>query len=80
MNIQLIKGQFSGLESIDLLTEIINAKIKFHENRIDKSSSEEDIKMRENKIKHLQNSLSDVRKWVHSEGKQISIESIINLH
>ncbi len=48
MNIQLIQGQFGGKEAIELITQMIHTKVKFHENIISNNDSEEDIKMREN--------------------------------
>ena len=51
MNIQLIQGQFGGKEAIELITQMIHAKVKFHENIIGNNDNEEDIKMRENRIK-----------------------------
>lgn len=53
MDIQLLKGNFSQSEALDILTQLIHVKIKFHESKIEKSDNEEDIKMRENRIKQL---------------------------
>ncbi|MCA0232876.1 MAG: hypothetical protein LCH91_20585 [Bacteroidetes bacterium] len=54
MNIQLVKGHFSPSEAIDLLAQLVQVKVRFHENKIEKSQNEEDIKMREQRIKQLQ--------------------------
>ncbi|MBB3837462.1 hypothetical protein FHS57_001456 [Runella defluvii] len=54
MNIQLLNGHFSSLEAIDLLAQFVQVKVRFHENKIEKSQNEEDIKMREKRIKQLQ--------------------------
>ena len=51
--IQLIHGQFNTKDALDLVTKMIDAKIKFHESRINSFCEEEDVKMRENKIKTL---------------------------
>jgi hypothetical protein len=53
MDIQLLKGNFTQSEALDILTQLIHIKIKFHESKIEKSDNEEDIKMRENRIKQL---------------------------
>lgn len=53
MDIQLLKGNFTQSEALDLLTQLVHVKIKFHESKIEKSDNEEDIKMRENRIKQL---------------------------
>ena len=53
MNIPLLKGNFSQSDALDILTQLVHVKIKFHESKIEKSDNEEDIKMRENRIKKL---------------------------
>lgn len=79
MKISLIQGQFSSQEALELISKMINVKIKFHENRITSSCTEEDIKMREKKIKHLQKDLYEVRNYV-SKQQTISMESDIHLN
>ena len=44
MNIQLIQGEFSSNDAIDLMTQMVHIKIKYHENKINSHSSEDDIK------------------------------------
>lgn len=62
MKIQLVKGSYSNADAMDLLSNLVNAKIRFHESRIENSHNEEDIKMRESRIKDLQRDLHEVRK------------------
>jgi len=57
ISIQLIQGTFNSKEVVEIITEMIHVKIKFHENKISKSSNEEDMKYRETKIKNLQKEL-----------------------
>ncbi len=66
MHIQLIEGEFKSNEALDLITQMIHIKIKFHENKIDKSEFEEDIKAREGKIKRLQKELFEIKKNIGS--------------
>lgn len=68
-SIRLIDGQFSGAEAIDLLTRLFHLKIKFHEDRIDLTEGEENVKMREKKIKELQRNLFELRRFAESSGK-----------
>jgi|GEM_PF-3925572 len=75
MEIKLIEGEFSASESLELITLLINAKIKFHENKID-NENEEDTKMRERKITRLQNVLADYRK--EKGTKHVKIDCVIN--
>ena len=61
MNFQLIKGHFSTKEAIELVTQMVHVKIKFQESKIQNASSEEDIKMRESRIKQLQKDLYEMK-------------------
>ncbi len=79
MIIQLIQGQFNAHEAIEIITQMIHVKIKYHENKIAGNSNEEDIKNRETKIKHLQKELFEVRKEMLSKKGSLSIESVINI-
>ena len=74
MKLQLVHGQFSSREAIDLLTQLVQVKIKFQESKINDSHQEEDIKMRENRIKQLQRQLQESRNYIEEQGENISIE------
>ena len=80
MNIQLIKGQFDPEDAIGIITQMIHVKIKYHENKINRDSSEEDIKFRENKIKRLQKDLFDIKRAIDSNGTKVAIESTIEIN
>ena len=79
MNIQLMQGQFSTQDAIDIITQLINVKIKFHEKKIEAHDGEEATKMREKRIKDLQQDLHAVRQYILANGKAISIESVLHL-
>jgi len=79
MNIQLIHGQFSAQEAIDIITRMVHVKIRFQEDKINAHTSEEDIKMREMRIKQLQKELFEVRKFVDSKTAGVKINSTINI-
>ena len=79
MNIQLIQGQFSPDDAIDIITRMVHIKIKYHENKINNESNEEDIKTRETKIKRLQKELFELRKTVHSKTNSVKVEAFINI-
>jgi len=79
MNIQLIQGEFSASEALDLITQLIHKKIVYHENKIAKYSNEEDIKNRESKIKKLQKELFDLRSYIERESGSVKIDATINL-
>jgi hypothetical protein len=79
MKIQLLHGQFKANEALDIITQMIHIKIKHHENKINNSSNEEDVKNREAKIKRLQKDLFEIRKHIEANGKKINLESIIEI-
>lgn len=80
MNIQLIEGEFSSLDAFELITKMIQAKIKFHEQKINSLSNEEDIKIRERKITFLQNQLSDVRNELLKQSGTIKLNASIQIN
>ena len=79
MNMQLIQGEFSAVDALELITRMIHVKIRFHEERIDRNSSEEDIKYRESKIKQLQKELSQVRNGIGPDLTRLNLDAIIKI-
>ncbi len=79
MNIRFIQGQYDSGDALDLITQMIHIKIKYHENKITGISNEEDIKYREGKIKQLQKDLFEIRKYIESKGNKITIQSNIDI-
>lgn len=79
MNIQILDGEFKSNEAIELITQMIHIKIKYHENKISLSQLEEDIKARENKIKRLQKDLYEFRNTIDSTTKVVKLKAIINI-
>ena len=77
MEIQLMLGRFSGKEAIELISQMIQVKIKFHEGKISSVSNEEDIKRREARIKELQHDLAEIRKYVQKQGETVNIDAKI---
>jgi hypothetical protein len=73
MTIQLIEGQFSSQEAIDIITKMVHVKIKFHEDKIHADANEEDIEIREKKIKQLQKELLEVRNFLESKKNRIAV-------
>lgn len=79
MKLQLIHGNFSQAEALEILTQLVHVKIKYHESKIEKSHNEEDIKMREKRIKQLQQHFYEAKELIKSMGKSVGIESDINI-
>lgn len=79
ITLPLIRGTFSKEDALDLITHLIHVKVRFHENRINDASSEEDVKMRETRIKELQRYLFEARESFRKLDGSISIESDIKI-
>jgi hypothetical protein len=79
IKIQLIDGTFSRQDATDLLTQLIQVKIRFHEGKIEHTEDIEDIKMRENKIKHLQDELHQLKQTLAPEKSTITLFSEIDV-
>jgi len=79
MNIQILDGEFKSNEAIELITQMIHIKIKYHENKISVSQLEEDSKARETKIKRLQKDLYEFRNTIDSTTKVVKLKAIINI-
>ena len=73
MNLNLIHGQFSSKDAIDIITQMTQVKIKYHEDKIHHTNNEEDIKMREQRIKKLQDNLAVARKHIENKAGVISL-------
>jgi len=79
MKIQLIQGEFNSKDAIELIAQMVHIKIKYHENKINNQSTEEDIKARESKIKSLQKELFELRKTLDSSDQNIIIQAAIDV-
>jgi hypothetical protein len=80
MNLQLLQGEFSAQDSLDIITRMIHIKITHHENRITNNSSEEEIKYREFRIKRLQKELYEVRVFLEKQKGNVKLDSIIHIN
>lgn len=80
MKIQLLQGNFNVAESIEILTKLVQVKIQFHEQKITKASSEEEIKMRERRIKRLQDELAEARNTIEKENMTVNLNCEININ
>ena len=80
MNITLIDGHFNTKDALDILTQIIHVKIKFHEAKIAHLDNVEDIKMREKRVKQLQKDLYEVRIMMQEGKKSYSLQADLVLN
>lgn len=78
MKLQLIHGHFEAKDAIEILTHMIHVKIRFHESKITSTSSEEEIKMREKRIKQLQKDLYEARVFIEKQKGAIDMDASLN--
>jgi len=79
MKIQLVDGQFDVADGLTLISRLLEVKIRFHEDKINSLSAEEDIKMRENKIQKLQKQLEELRSKLDGKTSQLQLKAEINV-
>jgi len=79
MKLQLIQGNYSKMEAIDLISQLAQVKIKFLENKIEKSHAEEDIHMREQRIQQLQHDLMDAKKQIMTHENFLFLETEVQI-
>ncbi len=80
MNITLIQGSYAPAEALELVSKMIAEKIKFQESKISRSCNEEDIKMREGRIKALQNDFVAIKSAIVAKAGLVSISSTIEIN
>jgi hypothetical protein len=80
MNLQIIKGSFETSDTIELLIQLVNVKIKYHEDKIDGTRNEEDIKQRENRIKQLQSELAHIKNYLAQNSNKISLNCNVEIN
>lgn len=78
--LQILKGSFNKKEALDLITEIIHVKVRFHEDKINKTTNEEDIKIREQRIKQLQKDLYEARNLIEKQKSSINLNGSITIN
>ena len=79
MQMNLIQGQFEKNDALHLITQFVHAKIRYHEDKIAQSANEEDIKMRENRIKELQRDLYELRKALDAQSSSLSLQAKLEI-
>ncbi len=79
MQMNLIQGQFEKNDALHLITQFVHAKISYHEDKIAQSANEEDIKMRENRIKELQRDLYELRQSLQHQDSALSLQAKIDI-
>lgn len=79
MNIHLKLGQFKPKEAIQIVTEIVHLNIKHQEGLLKKQRRASDIAKSESIIKGLQRSLYEFRRHIEAKGKDVNLDSLIEV-
>lgn len=79
MKISLIKGAFEADDLLEIITQMIHVKIKFHEEQIKYNDSEEHIKMREKRIVELQRDLFELRNTIKHNHTKVFVDADIKI-
>lgn len=76
---ELISGSFSKEDALELISGIVALKINYHEKMIDRTANEEDIKMRENRIRKLQDELADFRRTLSQKNEPVALSASLSI-
>lgn len=79
MQLQLIQGQFTAQDALNIVADMIRVKIRYHEAKIEAGAMEEDIHMRERRISELQDALHQLRQSMPHSDALIHMEATITL-
>jgi hypothetical protein len=77
--IHLVDGRYTAAQTADLVTQLVQVKISFLEKLIQKSSEEEEIKMRETRIKALQVELRELKQAISTMSDSLDIDASIEV-
>lgn len=75
----LLDGTFEPKEGIELIRNMLRLKIQFHENKINGMGSEEDVEMRERRIKALQRDLDKLNSIKQEGSGSMHLSACIQL-
>lgn len=77
MKLQLIQGNYSREDAMELISQLAAVKIRFLESKIEKSLNEEDIHMRERRIQQLQHDLVEAKREIQMGNQALFLETEI---
>lgn len=78
-SLSLLKGVFSRQDALDLITQLVEVKIRFHEKKMKDLVEVEDLKMREKRIQSLQSELHALRTVLGQAGPDVELTSTVHL-
>ncbi len=77
MNLKLIEGCFAAKEAVEIITQMLQLKIKYHEKKMKGDANEFDFKIRERKIKQLQYDLNLLVKNLQAGDKILELNYFV---
>lgn len=80
MTIDFLQGTYDSKEATELLAQLFLVKIRFHERKIHKNLSEEDVAMRERCISRLQDDFDQIRRFLGASQGWITLDGSLNLN
>lgn len=79
MDLPLIDGVYPRQDAIDLLTEMVALKIRYHERQLQQGQDVEDTRHREARIRRLQEALHAAREHIQQAGSLVSLNSSVHI-
>lgn len=79
MKIQLLQGNFSKKEAIEIITHMVHVKVKFQEAKMKLSNNVEDIRKSEKIIQQMHKNLYNARVIIEKQEESINLEGLINI-
>lgn len=79
MKIQLLQGNFSKKEAIDIITHMVHVKVKFQEAKMKQSNNVEDIRKSEKIIQQMHKNLFNARVIIEKQEESINLEGLIKI-
>lgn len=76
--LSLIDGNFENNDAFELLSALVDAKIRFHEKKISASHNEEDVKMRERRIQKLQLDLMNIQESLKGKNN-LNVSAVVTV-
>lgn len=79
MKINLLNGNFTRRETLELITKMIHVKVKHHEEKLAASENETEMKLRETRIRQLQKELYEAQNYLETCKGTVKLKGEINL-
>lgn len=79
-NFNLIQGAFAPAELLQIITEMVEVKIRFHQSKIEAEDNPEDVEMRERRIRQLQEELHQLRQSLMAKDQAVRVKAQVDFN